>query len=120
MPLGLKVWLSIWSFITAFIMFQSLDRDTYIIFSYEQMINNIFIFVPLCCVLFGSILFQVLQHVFKHTFITACVAIATYFIALKVLLPYSLCACLLLGVLAIPAGIFHYVLSVIFFGSIES
>ncbi|MHC1721678.1 MAG: hypothetical protein AB9836_00590 [Aminipila sp.] len=88
-------------------------------FLFDQIENYIFIFTPACCVLFISVFFQILKSYFKNILIPVCVAVPAYFIVLIAALPYGFLGCLLAGLLVLPVGLFHYKLSVTFFGDIE-
>lgn len=119
---GLKIWLAIWSIITGllFLIILYTGFDTrFVLFQTIQDLRNLILFPLICSILFGSILFQILQVLFENKLIMIGIAIVTYFIVLITALPYSIYACLLLGILAAPAGLFHYKLSVSFFGEIE-
>jgi len=88
-------------------------------FLFDQIENYIFIFTPSCCVFFVSIFFQILKSFFKNIAVPGVTALIVYFIALIATLPYCISGCLLAGLVMIPVGLFHYKLSVTFFGDIE-
>ncbi|WP_312653939.1 hypothetical protein [Aminipila sp.] len=119
MSFGLKVWLVIWSIVTIFYMAKSYMDPYNDRFLYNQIENYIFIFTPSCCVLFVSIYFQILKSFFKNIAVPCFIAIVTYFIVLIAALPYGFLGCLLAGLVVAPVGLFHYKLSVTFFGDIE-
>lgn len=119
MSLGLKVWLGVWGIVCGLIMSQNLVINGYADYIFNQFFSNTFIFAPMYSILFGSILFQLLQNIFKKLFIPGCITILIYFIVLFILLPYKFGACILLGLLVAPIGLFHLLLSIRFFGNFE-
>lgn len=119
MTLGLKVWMGAWSVSCSLIILYILYINKNLKFEINQFFNNVFVFAPVFSILFGSILFQVLQNIFKKLLIPGVITIVIYFLVIFVLLPYRVSACLLLGLLVVPIGLFHLLLSIRFFGNFE-